>query len=127
MFPCEFNRSLEERLTGAESVLERFVTHADDSWVAHIFLILESGGFMSYNAVILNQPACSRRGVERGSAVVSGGVILSGRPVLGRESKDLLFPISRRDLLKWRVQTSHVIHIPDLRHSHFPRRHPGLG
>ena len=61
MFPCEFNRSLEERLTGAESVLERFVKHADDSWVAHIFLILESGGFMPYNAVILNQPACSRR------------------------------------------------------------------
>ena len=101
MFPCEFNRSLEERLTGAESVLERFVPHADDSWVVHIFLILESGGFISYNAVILNQPACSRRGVERGSAVVSGGVILSGRPGLGRESKDLLFPISRRDLLKW--------------------------
>ena len=126
MFPCVFNRSLQERLTGAESVLERFVTHAGDSRVVPIFLILESGGFMSYNAVILNQPACSRREVERGSAVVSGGVILSGRLGLGRESKDLLFPISRRDLLKWCVQTSHVIPIPDLRHSHFPRRHPGL-
>lgn len=74
MFPCEFNRSLEERLTGAESVLERFVKHADDSWVAHIFLILESGGFMPYNAVILNQPACSRRGVERGLLLFQGAL-----------------------------------------------------
>lgn len=45
--------------------------------MAHISLILGSVGFMSYK-----------------------GVILSERPVLGRESKHLLFPTSRQDLLK---------------------------